>query len=157
MFSSCKPLIRSTLVNRTYLRKTPKAGQRRDICTLILLRHGQSQWNGPRPRFTGWCDVPLTVRGRVEAVAAGRQRFDVSVGGVDYRGARFSRYRVWCLQELRDQFNAMPDAARAETQALLERHHCWEPLWRQDELPLLPDQEAGLPFRADTKMVGVNE
>jgi len=45
---------------------------RRDVATLILLRHGQSQWNNPHPRFTGWVDVPLTVKGRVEAVAAGQ-------------------------------------------------------------------------------------
>lgn len=45
---------------------------RRSVSTLILLRHGQSQWNGPDSRFTGWCDIPLTVRGRVEAVAAGQ-------------------------------------------------------------------------------------
>lgn len=46
--------------------------QKRSVSTLILLRHGQSTWNGPQARFTGWCDVPLTVRGRVEAVAAGQ-------------------------------------------------------------------------------------
>jgi len=45
---------------------------RRSVSTLVLLRHGQSQWNGPQARFTGWCDIPLTVRGRVEAVAAGQ-------------------------------------------------------------------------------------
>lgn len=44
----------------------------RSVSTLILLRHGQSEWNGPAARFTGWCDIPLTVRGRVEAVAAGQ-------------------------------------------------------------------------------------
>ena len=43
----------------------------RGVATLILLRHGQSVWNGAEARFTGWCDVPLTVRGRVEAVGAG--------------------------------------------------------------------------------------
>ena len=42
------------------------------IATLILLRHGQSEWNGPEARFTGWCDVPLTVKGRVEAVSVGQ-------------------------------------------------------------------------------------
>lgn len=47
-------------------------GARRSVATLILLRHGQSQWNNPNPRFTGWCDIPLTVKGRVEAVAAGQ-------------------------------------------------------------------------------------
>jgi len=39
--------------------------------TLILVRHGQSQWNLEN-RFTGWWDVDLTEKGIVEAIAAGR-------------------------------------------------------------------------------------
>lgn len=60
------------------LLRAPKVGQlqaatcRRKACSLILLRHGQSTWNKPNPRFTGWTDVPLTVKGRVEAVGAGQ-------------------------------------------------------------------------------------
>ncbi|MCY7339419.1 MAG: 2,3-diphosphoglycerate-dependent phosphoglycerate mutase [Sphingomonas bacterium] len=38
--------------------------------TLVLLRHGQSQWNLEN-RFTGWWDVDLTERGIDEAKAAG--------------------------------------------------------------------------------------
>lgn len=38
--------------------------------TLILLRHGQSQWNLEN-RFTGWWDVDLTELGVEEARAAG--------------------------------------------------------------------------------------
>jgi 2,3-bisphosphoglycerate-dependent phosphoglycerate mutase len=38
---------------------------------LILVRHGQSQWNLEN-RFTGWWDVDLTERGEAEAFAAGR-------------------------------------------------------------------------------------
>ena len=38
---------------------------------LVLLRHGQSQWNLEN-RFTGWVDVDLTDKGRAEARAAGR-------------------------------------------------------------------------------------
>lgn len=38
--------------------------------TLILVRHGQSQWNLEN-RFTGWIDVPLTEAGRAEASKAG--------------------------------------------------------------------------------------
>ena len=38
--------------------------------TLILVRHGQSQWNLEN-RFTGWWDVDLTEKGVSEAVAAG--------------------------------------------------------------------------------------
>ena len=37
---------------------------------LVLLRHGQSQWNLEN-RFTGWKDVPLTEKGINEANNAG--------------------------------------------------------------------------------------
>ena len=37
---------------------------------LILLRHGQSQWNLEN-RFTGWKNVPLTEKGETEAKKAG--------------------------------------------------------------------------------------
>ncbi len=37
---------------------------------LILLRHGQSQWNLEN-KFTGWKNVPLTVNGEMEAKKAG--------------------------------------------------------------------------------------
>ena len=37
---------------------------------LILLRHGQSEWN-LKNLFTGWTDVDLTDRGREEARQAG--------------------------------------------------------------------------------------
>lgn len=39
--------------------------------TLVLLRHGQSQWNKEN-RFTGWVDVPLSAEGVAEAENAGR-------------------------------------------------------------------------------------
>ena len=39
---------------------------------LVLVRHGQSQWNLEN-RFTGWVDVPLTDRGRQEARAGGER------------------------------------------------------------------------------------
>ena len=38
--------------------------------TLVLLRHGQSQWNLEN-RFTGWWDVDLSDKGLAEARAAG--------------------------------------------------------------------------------------
>jgi 2,3-bisphosphoglycerate-dependent phosphoglycerate mutase len=38
--------------------------------TLVLIRHGQSQWNLEN-RFTGWWDVDLTDKGVAEASAAG--------------------------------------------------------------------------------------
>jgi 2,3-bisphosphoglycerate-dependent phosphoglycerate mutase len=41
------------------------------VSTLVLLRHGQSQWNLEN-RFTGWWDVPLSDVGEDEARSAGR-------------------------------------------------------------------------------------
>jgi 2,3-bisphosphoglycerate-dependent phosphoglycerate mutase len=38
--------------------------------TLVLLRHGESEWNA-KNLFTGWVDVPLTEKGRVEAERGG--------------------------------------------------------------------------------------
>jgi 2,3-bisphosphoglycerate-dependent phosphoglycerate mutase len=37
---------------------------------LILVRHGQSQWNKEN-KFTGWVDIDLTEKGRIEAAYAG--------------------------------------------------------------------------------------
>ncbi len=42
---------------------------------LVLIRHGQSQWNLEN-RFTGWWDVDITARGAEEAQAAGRAMRD---------------------------------------------------------------------------------
>lgn len=41
------------------------------VYTLILLRHGESEWN-QQNRYTGWVDVNLTKQGEKEAHAAGR-------------------------------------------------------------------------------------
>ena len=40
------------------------------MSTLVLVRHGQSQWNLEN-RFTGWVDVPLSEQGEQEAARAG--------------------------------------------------------------------------------------
>ncbi len=51
------------------------------MSTLILLRHGQSQWNLEN-RFTGWTDVPLTEQGMSDAAKSAEVlrefRFDVA-------------------------------------------------------------------------------
>ena len=38
--------------------------------TLVLLRHGESEWNA-KNLFTGWVDVPLSDKGRAEATRGG--------------------------------------------------------------------------------------
>ncbi len=52
---------------------------------LILLRHGESQWNLEN-RFTGWTDVPLSPKGEQEAREAGQKlksyKFDIAYTSV---------------------------------------------------------------------------
>ena len=40
------------------------------MANLILIRHGESQWNLEN-RFTGWVNVPFSPKGEQEARAAG--------------------------------------------------------------------------------------
>ncbi len=47
---------------------------------LVLLRHGQSQWNKEN-RFTGWVDIPLSEEGLAEAHAAAKL---LREGGYDF-------------------------------------------------------------------------
>ena len=69
---------------------------------LVLLRHGQSQWNLEN-RFTGWVDIDLSEQGHKEAIAAGKLlraedfQFDVAYTSVLKRAIR----TLWsCLSEL---------------------------------------------------------
>jgi 2,3-bisphosphoglycerate-dependent phosphoglycerate mutase len=72
--------------------------------TLVLLRHGQSQWNLEN-RFTGWVDVPLSQLGVEEARRAGRLlrdegfRFDVAYTSVLKRAIK----TLWLALEELDQ------------------------------------------------------
>ncbi len=46
--------------------------------TLVLLRHGESEWNS-KGLFTGWVDVGLAEKGRQEAAAAGRMLLEAGL------------------------------------------------------------------------------
>ena len=46
--------------------------------TLVLLRHGESEWNATN-LFTGWVDVPLTEKGQGEARRGGEQLLEAGV------------------------------------------------------------------------------
>ena len=71
---------------------------------LVLLRHGQSQWNLEN-RFTGWTDVDLTDTGRAEARQAGELMkaegfaFDLAFTSVLRRAIR----TLWIALEAMDR------------------------------------------------------
>lgn len=62
-------LLRRHVVTSTSSRHRASAQQQ--VHTLVLLRHGESEWN-KQNRFTGWADVPLSTKGHEEAQAAGK-------------------------------------------------------------------------------------
>jgi 2,3-bisphosphoglycerate-dependent phosphoglycerate mutase len=85
--------------------------------TLVLLRHGQSQWNLEN-RFTGWWDVDLSDQGIAEARAAGRLMRD--------KGLEFD----CCFTSV------LTRAIRTLHLALLEMDQLWLPTakdWRLNE------------------------
>ncbi|MDX9735341.1 MAG: 2,3-diphosphoglycerate-dependent phosphoglycerate mutase [Thermoanaerobaculia bacterium] len=101
--------------------------------TLVLLRHGESQWNLEN-RFTGWTDVDLTEKGREEAREAGRllrtegYDFDVAYTSVLKRAIRtlwialdemdrmwLPVIRCWRLNER--HYGALQGLNKAETAA----------------------------------------
>ena len=71
---------------------------------LVLLRHGESQWNKEN-RFTGWTDVDLSEKGIEEASKAGKTLKD---NGFVFRVAYTSYLRraiktLWLTLEEMDQ------------------------------------------------------
>ncbi len=87
---------------------------------LVLLRHGQSQWNLEN-RFTGWVDVDLTPQGESEARRAGEQ--------LKAEGVKFDRaYTSVLTRAVRTCGMALQAAGQAEAPVvedwrLNERHY----------------------------------
>ncbi len=71
---------------------------------LVLLRHGESIWNQEN-RFTGWTDVDLSEKGRLEAQAAGKTlknegyTFDIAFTSVLQRAIK----TLWMVLEETEQ------------------------------------------------------
>ncbi|MFZ1702048.1 MAG: 2,3-diphosphoglycerate-dependent phosphoglycerate mutase [Pyrinomonadaceae bacterium] len=100
---------------------------------IVLIRHGESQWNKEN-RFTGWKDVDLSEKGREEATAAGRLlkaegfRFDEAYTSVLKRAIRtlwfildemdlmwIPETKSWLLNER--HYGALQGLNKAETAA----------------------------------------
>jgi len=88
--------------------------------TLVLVRHGQSEWN-LKNLFTGWRDPGLTELGHAEAKDAGKRlkaagvKFDIAFTSM------LSRAQVTC-QHILDEVG-QPDLKTIRDQALNERDY----------------------------------
>ena len=69
----------------------------------------------------------------VDAIRSGASRFNATVDGVTYKGARSSQYRVWCLDELRKHYRRLTDVeaehgtGASDLECLLKDTGIWEP------------------------------
>ncbi|RMF24651.1 MAG: 2,3-bisphosphoglycerate-dependent phosphoglycerate mutase [Deltaproteobacteria bacterium] len=90
------------------------------MATLVLVRHGQSQWNLEN-RFTGWTDVDLTDQGRAEARRAGEL--------LAQAGLRFTKAYTSDLKRAQETLDIILDVLGQKDlpvikdQALNERHY----------------------------------
>lgn len=126
---------------------------------LILLRHGESQWNLEN-RFTGWTDVDLTEKGEAEAKQAGQlllaQGFtpDCAFTSVQKRAIRTlwlaleTLDRVW-IPVVKDwhlnerHYGALQGLNKAETAAKYgdEQVHVWRRSFDTPPPPLEKDDK----------------
>lgn len=88
------------------------------MAILVLVRHGESQWNLEN-RFTGWIDIPLTPKGEEEARKAGEKikgiKFDKAYTSVLIRANK-------TLEIILDVIN-QKNIPIEKDQALNERHY----------------------------------
>jgi len=124
---------------------------------LVLLRHGESQWNLEN-RFTGWTDVDLTETGRNEAQAAGELLlregfgFDIAYTSVLRRAIRtlwitldamdlmwLPVVHTWRLNER--HYGALQGLNKAETAAKFGEQQVliWRRAYAVAPEPLTPD------------------
>lgn len=88
--------------------------------TLVLVRHGESQWNLEN-RFTGWVDVPLSPKGVEEAACAGEK--------LKKENIRFDEAYTSSLQRAQNTLKLIleklgrQDLPVKKDQALNERHY----------------------------------
>ncbi|WP_242107948.1 2,3-diphosphoglycerate-dependent phosphoglycerate mutase [Luteimonas aquatica] len=139
---------------------------------LVLLRHGQSQWNLEN-RFTGWVDVDLTEQGRREAANAGQLmreeglQFDVAHTSVLKRAIHTLQgalqvmdqdwlpvFKSWRLNER--HYGALQGLDKAETAA---RHGEEQvKIWRRSydiPPPPMPAEDPGHPMH-DRRYAGLD-
>jgi 2,3-bisphosphoglycerate-dependent phosphoglycerate mutase len=142
------------------------------VPTLVLIRHGQSQWNLEN-RFTGWWDVDVTEKGAEEARAAGRLMrdkgldFDLCFTSLQTRAIKTLNLaleemgRLWLPVEkdwhLNERhYGGLTGLDKAETAA--KHGEDQVKIWRRSFDVPPPPMEAGSPFdlSSDRRYAGID-
>jgi len=85
---------------------------------LILVRHGQSEWN-LQNRFTGWVDVDLTKQGEDEAREAGKNLHGIQI---DYLFTSVLKRAIRTSELILEELG-INDVPTERDEALNERHY----------------------------------
>ena len=138
---------------------------------LILIRHGQSQWNLEN-RFTGWWDVDVTEKGAAEALAAGELLAargilpTIAFTSLQIRAIKtlhlaleacgrlwIAEYKSWKLNER--HYGGLTGLDKAETAAKHspEQVHIWRRSFDVPPPPMEPGSEFDL--AADPRYAGI--
>lgn len=138
---------------------------------LVLIRHGESEWNKEN-RFTGWKDVDLSEKGRTEAKAAGQLlkaegfRFDEAYTSVLKRAIRtlwivldemdlmwIPETKSWLLNER--HYGGLQGLNKAETAAQHGEEQVL--IWRRsyDVLPTLLEETDERWLGKDARYAGI--
>ena len=86
---------------------------------LILVRHGQSEWNLEK-RFTGWVDIDLTGQGKLEACKSGEDIKKLKIN-IDYFFSSFQLRAINTLKLIQDTLRDSKKPIKAWQ--LNERHY----------------------------------
>lgn len=79
------------------------------------------------------CETHLAqLSANADAFGAGEDRFDMTVQSCRYRSIATSRYRVWCLEELRRRFAEMDSKDQGAVKSLLSYEGA-DLLWNNEE------------------------
>ena len=87
---------------------------------LILVRHGQSEWN-LQNRFTGWVDVELASQGKLEACKAGELIKDLNIK-IDYFFCSYQKRAIETLKLILNTIRIKNDVIKKAWE-LNERHY----------------------------------
>jgi 2,3-bisphosphoglycerate-dependent phosphoglycerate mutase len=101
------------------------------LSKLILVRHGQSQWNLEN-RFTGWMDVPLSKKGIDEAISAGEKLRDVKFDSM-YVSHMLRAIQTLHYILINSNDNRVPIIYHAEKSIRDREHHTGNP---NSEIPI---------------------
>ena len=101
--------VTASLLSSAFLISVPAAQAEEAAYKLVLLRHGESQWNLEK-RFTGWSDIDLTDKGRAGAVKAGEIMKGAGVNFDEVHTSKLNR--------------AIETAQLAQKGMYFEKRHC---------------------------------